>query len=146
MKCVLGNYKQDLTDNPPKWHAAHRAVSFFRCMLHTGQINKALGISGISSHEFAWRSRKSQPGAQIDLLIDRKDDVINLCEIKYAADEFAIDAAYEKKLRQKTDAFRTETGTRKALLPTMITLNGLKNNAYRNVIVNDITGDDLFRE
>lgn len=115
-------------------------------MLHTGQINKALGISGISSHEFAWRSRKSQPGAQIDLLIDRKDDVINLCEIKYAADEFAIDAAYEKKLRQKTDAFRTETGTRKALLPTMITLNGLKNNAYRNVIVNDITGDDLFRE
>ena len=114
-------------------------------MLHAAQIKLALGISGISSHEFAWRSRKSEPGAQIDLLIDRKDDVINLCEIKYAAEAFAMDASCEKELLHKTEAFRTETGTRKALLPTMITLNGLKNNAYRNVIVNEITGDDLFR-
>ena len=55
-----------------------------------------------------------------------------------------MDASCEKELFHKTEAFRTETGTRKTLLPTMITLNGLKNNAYRNVIVNEITGDDLF--
>ena len=51
----------------------------------------------------------------------------------------------KKELIHKTESFRTETGTRKALLPTMIALNGLKNNAYRNTIVNEITGDDLFR-
>ena len=130
--------------NTPAYHA-WSGLAFERvCMLHAAQIKLALGISGISSHEFAWRSRKSEPDAQIDLLIDRKDDVINLCEIKYAAEAFAMDASCEKELLHKTEAFRTETGTRKALLPTMITLNGLKNNAYRNVIVNEITGDDLF--
>ena len=115
------------------------------CQVHSDQIKGALGIQGISSHEFAWRSRNSHPGAQIDLLIDRRDDVINLCEIKYASGEFAIDSAYEKELLYKEEAFRKETGTRKATLPTMITLNGIKNNAHRNVIVNEITAEDLFR-
>ena len=132
--------------NTPAYHT-WCGLAFERvCLLHSAQIKNTLGISGINSHECAWRSRKTTPGAQIDLLIDRKDDVINLCEIKYAAEEFAIDAAYEKELIHKTESFRIETGTRKALLPTMITMNGLKKNAYSNVIVNEITGDDLFRQ
>ncbi len=115
------------------------------CQLHTRQIKNALGILGVSSFEFAWKSRKQHPGAQIDLLIDRKDDVINLCEIKYASEEYAMDAACEKDLLYKAEAFRTETGTRKALLLTMITLNGLRKNEYRNIVAHEITGDDLFR-
>jgi len=131
--------------NTPAYHT-WCGLSFERvCMLHSDQIKSALGISGVSTYEFSWRSRKSETGAQIDLLIDRKDDVINLCEIKYSYDEYSIDAAYEKELIHKREAFRTETGTRKALLLTMITMSGLAKNAHRNVIVNEITGDDLFR-
>ena len=116
------------------------------CLLHTKQIKTALGIQGISSREYSWRSSKTTPGAQIDLLIDRKDDVINLCEMKYSAEEFAIDAEYEKDLLHKAEVFRSETNTKKAVLLTMISFAGIKKNAYRNVIVHEITADSLFHE
>ncbi|MBR6029134.1 MAG: AAA family ATPase [Clostridia bacterium] len=115
------------------------------CMLHVRQIKNRLGILGVSSHEYAWRSRKSTPGAQIDLLIDRKDDVINLCEIKFASEEFEIDASCEKELIHKAEAFREETGTRKAVQLTMITLHGVKNNAHKSPILHEITGIDLLK-
>ena len=115
------------------------------CLLHTRQIKAALGISGVSTREFAWNSKKTKPGAQIDLLIDRKDDVINVCEIKYSQEEYVIDAAYEENLTHKIETFRAETNTKKALLLTMITYAGVKKNKYRNIVVNEITIDDLFR-
>ncbi len=122
-------------------------IAFERvCLLHTAQMKQALGISGVSSREYAWRSKKSSPGAQIDLLIDRKDDVINLCEMKYMQDEFVIDAAYEKDLLYKSEAFRKESGTQKAILLTMVTLNGVKRNVHKGIVVNEITGDDLFAQ
>ena len=114
------------------------------CFHHLRQIKQALGISGISSNVYAWKSKKSKPGAQIDLLIDRKDDVINLCEAKYSQEEFAIDAAYEKDLIRKREVFRNETGSKKALWITMITFSGLKKNPYRNEVVNEISSDVLF--
>ena len=114
------------------------------CMLHVRQIKNKLGILGVSSHEYSWRSRKSVPGAQIDLLIDRKDDVINLCEVKFASEEFTIDAAYEKELNHKAEVFRTETNTQKAILLTMITLYGVSNNAHRNIVINEVKGSDLL--
>ena len=115
------------------------------CLLHTKQIKYALGIQGISSREYSWRSTQTTPGAQIDLLIDRKDDVINLCEMKYSAEEYAIDAEYEKSLLHKAEAFRSETKTKKAILLTMVTFSGLKNNVHKNVIVNEISADSLFQ-
>lgn len=114
------------------------------CFHHLRQIKQALGISGISSNVYAWKSKKSKPGAQIDLLIDRKDDVINLCEAKYSQEEFAIDAVYEKDLIRKREVFRNETGSKKALWITMITFSGLKKNPYRNEVVNEISSDVLF--
>ena len=68
-----------------------------------------------------------------------------MCEIKYSSGEYTIDSAYEKALQHKAEAFRMETGTKKAILLTMITMNGLTDNEYRNIAVNEITGNDLFR-
>lgn len=114
------------------------------CLLHTRQIKRALGISGIVSNDFAWRSKKTSPGAQIDLLIDRKDDVINICEMKYSAEEFAIDADYEKELIHKTEAFRSETESKKSLWITMITLSGTAQNEHKNIVATELTASDLF--
>ena len=116
------------------------------CLQHTKQIKKALGISGISSSDYSWYSKKTKPGVQIDLLIDRKDDVINVCEEKYSKNEFTIDASYEKELIHKLETFRSETGTKKALWLTMISFSGIKKNSHSNIIVNNITADDLFGE
>lgn len=114
------------------------------CLLHTKQIKTVLGVSGVSSQEFSWRSEKTVPGAQIDLLIDRKDDVINVCEMKYSLEKFAIDAGYEEELLHKIESFREETRTGKALHLTMVTFSGLKQTSHKNEVVNELTGEDLF--
>ena len=116
------------------------------CLLHTDQIKNALGIRGISSQEYAWSSKASRGGAQIDLLIDRKDDVINICEIKFSDEKFYIDEKYSDELIHKREIFRRETGTSKALMLTMITVNGVVNNEYKNIISNEVTADDLFAQ
>lgn len=114
------------------------------CLLHTKQIKRKLGISGVASKEFSWRSKNTEPGVQIDLLIDRKDDVINVCEEKYSVEEYVIDSGYEKELLHKVETFRNETKTQKALHLTMISFSGIKKNAYSNTVVCSIDGDDLF--
>ena len=130
--------------NTPGYHTWCGLSYEIVCPLHIKQIKNALGIAGISSQEYAWRSKKTKPGTQIDLLIDRKDDVINLCEIKYSAEMYAIDAAYHKELIHKVESFRKETGTKKALMLTMITCEGIERNKYREVVVKELTAKDLF--
>ncbi|MBQ9334652.1 MAG: ATP-binding protein [Lachnospiraceae bacterium] len=114
------------------------------CLQHIPQIKRALGISGVYTQAFSWKSKKTTPGAQIDLLIDRKDDVINICEIKYSKEEYAIDANYEKKLIHKIETLRAESHTSKSLWLTMITLSGLKKNEYSGSVQAELTADDLF--
>ncbi|MBQ8159488.1 MAG: ATP-binding protein [Clostridia bacterium] len=116
------------------------------CLLHSRQIKNVLGIFGISSHEYSWHSKKSEPGAQIDLLIDRKDDVINICEIKYSEGKYAISASEEEALIRRREVFRAETKSHKAIQITMITLNGLEKNEHRHIISNEIISDQLFHE
>jgi len=114
------------------------------CLMHVPQIRKALGISGVLTAVYSWRSKSYEPGAQIDLVIERDDQVINLCEIKYASAEYVIDKAYDLNLRNKRAAFIAETRTRKAAHTTMITTYGLHKNMYSSGIPYDITLDDLF--
>ena len=114
------------------------------CLNHVDQIKNAMGILGVGSNQYSWRSKNSKPGAQIDLLIDRRDDIINICEMKYSEDEFAIDAEYEKNLINKMEVFRKETGTKKALHVTMITSNGLKHNSHWQVAANEVIAEQLF--
>jgi len=74
-------------------------------LLHKAQIKRKLGISGISTEVFAWRSKEISPGAQIDLLIVRKDGVIDLCEMKYSQHPYTINMKYDQELQHKRMAF-----------------------------------------
>ena len=103
------------------------------CMTHVEQIKKSLGISGMLTNESAWRSQEEHvvaPGktkkAQIDLVIERSDRIIHLCEAKFSKELYSIDKDYELTLREKMAVFREETKTRKYLLTTMITTYGVK--------------------
>ena len=117
------------------------------CLLHARQIKETLGISGVISSEYAWRIEKTKehPGAQIDLLIDRNDDVINLCEMKYSKAAFSIDDNYIETLEQRRALFKAETKTTKAIHITLITSLGLVRNAQAYEIQNQVTADDLFK-
>ena len=85
------------------------------------------------------------PGAQIDLLIDRRDATINLCEVKFSNSEFVIDAKYSTGLRRKIEVFKSVTGTKKNVFLTMITTFGVANNAYSmELVAGSITIGDLF--
>ena len=108
---------------------------------HVAEIKQALGISGIQSAVSAWKSGT----AQIDLIINRKDGIINLCEIKFSGKEFVIDKNYEAILRNKLYTFKEETKTRKALHLLMLTAYGLAKNKYSGIAQKEITLDDLFK-
>lgn len=123
-------------------------VAFERiCLKHIAQIKQALGISGVYTEESAWRKTSQKgPGAQIDLLIDRKDQVINICEMKYSESEFVIDKGYSAELENKRTVFKQATGTKKSLFLTMLTTFGVKENEYtRRLIQSSLTADDLFQ-
>jgi hypothetical protein len=108
------------------------------------QIRKALGISGVITEVYSWKSKFVEPGAQIDLVIERGDKVINLCEMKYASSEYIIDKTTDLNLRNKRSAFIEETRTRKAAHTTMITTYGLRKNQYQAGIPFEIILDDMF--
>ncbi|HRI61504.1 MAG TPA: ATP-binding protein [Saprospiraceae bacterium] len=118
------------------------------CLKHVLQIKKALGISGVYTEQSIWRYRPkddSETGVQIDLLLDRKDNCINLIEIKFSNDEFMIDKKYAVVLRTKRQIFTEKTGTRKSVFLTMLTTFGVKNNDhYLSLIQNQLTIGVLF--
>jgi len=109
-------------------------------------LKKALGILVVHTEESAWRYvPKKGTGAQIDLLIDRRDFVIHICEMKYSESTFAIDKKYAGELENKVDVFRRQTNTKKSIFITMVTTFGVKNNEYESRLVqNSITMDALF--
>lgn len=122
-------------------------VAFERvCLKHLSQIKKQLGILNLYTEVTTWRFQpKKGKGAQIDLLFDRKDFVINLCEMKYSESEFVIDKAYSEELENKKEVFKQKTKTKKSLFLTFVTSFGVKDNEYaKRVIQNSITADALF--
>ena len=114
----------------PKWRAWSGYAFEFLCMYHIQGIKKQLGISGVYTEVSSWRSTKSSNGAQIDLLIDRNDRIINLCEIKSTKAPYAISHTDADNIANKIAVFREETGTQKTIFMTMITTFGLKRNEY----------------
>ena len=118
------------------------------CLLHSRQIKTRLGIGGVISSEYAWwtANEDGKRGAQIDLLIDRNDGVINLCEMKYTKAPFRIDADYEANLLNKRTRFVETTHTQKAVHLTMVCSQGLEQNTYADEIQSQVTGGDLFTE
>ena len=148
--------EDNLINDEHYWSKSHDTPTFTTwaglafervCLLHARQIKETLGISGVISSEYAWRIEKTKehPGAQIDLLIDRNDDVINLCEMKYSKAAFSIDDNYIETLEQRRALFKAETKTTKAIHITLITSLGLVRNAQAYEIQNQVTADDLFK-
>ena len=117
------------------------------CQKHIKQIKKALGISGIYTQESAWRcvGNTEEKGTQIDLLIDRKDQCINLCEVKFSESAFVIDKQYAENIQQKIAIFKEKSKTRKSIFFTAISTYGFKNNEYKlRWVQNEIVMEDLF--
>ena len=118
------------------------------CLANVGGVQKALGIHGVETEVSAWHHVASDPGergAQIDLVIDRADQTINLCEMKFAEAEYTIDKAYAAELRGKRATFQHVTRTRKAILLTLVTTYGVKDNVHAQSLgVSSVTMDALF--
>jgi hypothetical protein len=136
-----------LSFNQPKTNS-WRGLAFERvCMLHIDQIKRALGISGVLADVYSWRNRAKKDGergAQIDMVIDRGDRMINVCEMKYAHGDYSFSIDEKTKLLHRIEQFRLATHTRKGILPTLVTTYGLTRNANGAMITNVITLDDLF--
>jgi hypothetical protein len=118
------------------------------CLKHAQQIKKALGIEGVYTENSGWRyqSPKGEKGAQIDLIIDRQDFCINICEMKFSANEFIIDKSYASELENKVSVFKTKTKTAKTIFLTLVTTFGIKKNEHvTRLIQNEITMDALFK-
>jgi AAA+ ATPase superfamily predicted ATPase len=116
---------------------------------HIQQIKQKLGILGVISEEFSCRipAENNENGTQIDLIISRKDNTVNLCEIKFSINEFEISADYEKKLRNRIDLFRKKYLKRtQSLQLTFVTTFGVKKNLHSWVVNNEILLDDLFKD
>ena len=118
------------------------------CLWHVDQIKKKLGISGILTNEYAWRCLPDEnidrPGVQIDLLIDRSDGIIDICEMKYSKNPYTITSDYASELTRKRNVFQSVTGTKKAIHSIMVTTDGLTRNEYWGDVQSEIQLDDLY--
>lgn len=117
--------------------------------MHLPQIKQALGVSGVSTSASAWRYTPSKDniedkGAQIDLVIDRADHVINLCEMKFCSSLYNITNAYEQYVRERIALFQSKTRTTKSLVSTFVTTFGVTNGIHRSIVGKEVVAKDLF--
>ena len=138
------NHWLNSLDNPE--YRAWSGYAFEQvCLAHADNIKKALGISGVQTITSAWQGSNGTTKAQVDLVIDRRDHVINLCEMKFSIKPFAIDKKYANELQNKTGLFRELTKTQKSVFLAMVTTFGLEQNTYAGSLVqNALTMDVLF--
>lgn len=150
---IKDNYGKDehlwsnSNDNPAR--RSWEGLTFEQiCKDHIQQIKNKIGIAGVMTEISSWskQGNDEEDGVQIDLLIDRRDRVINLCEIKFSGAQFEIKKEYDIKLKNKVEVFRETTKTNKTIQMTMITTYGIKKNMYSNYVGKEITLDDLFTE
>lgn len=135
----------NMTDNPAR--LAWIGLAYERvCKDHLSQIKKKLGISGVMTEMSSWQKfgNEGEEGAQIDLVINRRDRVINLCEIKFVSGEYEISKEYDLQLKNKVNQFVEATKTKHTIQTTMITTYGVKKNKYSNFVSKEVCMDDLF--
>jgi len=132
----------------PSWSAWAGYAFEEICWKHVHKIGEGLGISGIRTEESVWSCRpdaEGSAGCEIDLLIDRSDGCITLCEMKCSQSPFAITSSYAVELRRKVEVFRSRTETRKTIFLVMVTTNGMKKNAlYHELVSGELTFESLF--
>lgn len=142
----------DKTDNNNLWlqDSNSAKISSWRgyafenvCFNHVDEIKFALGISGVSTNVSAFYNKED--GYQIDLLIERKDNIINLCEIKFYSDEFKVTKDYYLKINRRTNLVREKVSKKYSVINTLISTYGLFKNEYYYSFTNSITLEDLFK-
>lgn len=145
-------------DGPGVWQQLSKTQAYISwadyafesiCLKHVAQIKKALGIAGVyaTASSYIKKGVDGEPGIQFDLLIDRNDHVITVCELKFYGAEFTIDTATAMAYRNKMATFKEATQTRKQLFLTLITTFGVKQNQYSLGLVDaSLTMDDLFEK
>ena len=111
---------------------------------HIDQIKMKLGINGINTAEYAWRAPGAGQGAQIDLVIDRADNTVNLCEMKFSIGNYSIDKHYEMNLRNKISRFMESAGRHQSIQLTFVTTFGIEPNTHSGIVNNEVILDDLF--
>ena len=131
----------------PAWRAWSGLAFEAVCLRHVEAIKRALGIAGVETTEGAWERRAAGDldGAQVDLVIERADRSVNLCEMKFSESELVIDKAYARELERKRDAYRQAFGDRKATFLTLISTYGLRvNDHVQRLGIRSLTMDALF--
>ena len=130
---------------PYYWDLLRKDISLAQ---HIDAIKRKLGISGVVTRTYGWRfipEGSSEDGAQIDLVIERDDKVVNLCEMKYTAGPFTISDEYDRRLKIKREVYAEQTGSKDAIHLTMVSAHGLKANANASDVQSVVTLDDLMR-
>ena len=132
--------------NSAKYRAWSGYAFELLCLNHLKQMKEALGISGVLTRVCSWTSKEGEGsrGAQIDLLIDRADQTINLCEMKFARAEYEITKADYDNLENKIESFLQQSKTRKSIMLTMVTSFGIKENMYSSRVQRVVTMEQLF--
>ena len=151
LKYVDGNYGAD-EQYWQKNYNAHsvvtwRGIAFERvCFNHIRQIKKALEIGGVSTTHSAWikKDDENEEGAQIDLIITRSDNVVNMCELKYYGDDYSVKKDYYRKVLRRQEMLREILSAKTSIQSTLITTFGLAKNEYIGAFSNVIVLDDLF--
>ena len=111
-------------------------------ILHLEQIKNALGISGILTNSSAWRSKDNS--AQIDLVIERADRIVDLCEMKFSRGKYQMTSSYAQKLLERASVFVAETKTKYAVCNVLVTTYGVLDGKNYSIVDKEITLDDLF--
>lgn len=116
------------------------------CLLHAGQIKQALGISGVMTELCSWHYAGDEytAGAQIDMLISRRDNVINICEMKYSRTDYEVTSKVYREIQTRRSTFASVSKTRNSLHITLVTPWALKRNAHSDIVNQTITMDHLF--
>ena len=151
----LSKFKGEINSNivlaSPSYNS-YCGLAFEKAVLnHITEVKKAMGISGINTQAYTWRSnpkklQEGEKGAQIDIVLDRADEVINIIEAKWTSDgeQYLVSSSDEEDLLNKKRVFIDQTKTRKSVFLTMVTISGVKENSHSSSIQNFLTLDDLF--
>ena len=118
------------------------------CLMHVKQIRNALGIGGVATEVSAWFDKadtdSNQRGSQIDLIIERADRIIHLCEMKFSMMPYRIGKDYEMRLRERMGLFRENTKNRKSLVHTFVTTFGVADGKHSSIVHSEVSMEDLF--
>lgn len=148
-------YKDSYDEQWWQHHAASHSVESWQgltfellCLMHIRQIRQALNIGGVATEVSAWfdqaDKKKAVRGSQIDLIIERADRIIHLCEMKFSQGEYRITADYEEKLRNRMVLFKEKTKNKMTLVHTFVTTFGVANGKHSSLVHSEVTLDGLF--